>query len=131
VADNFDSRLREEAMRWLTPRTNDGLEAISSTDLLDFMFDGEPFRLMDAQRGIRKPRQLSAALSNRTAFRPDGAVRSYEDEMGEDGLLRYKWRGEDFEHAENPALRAAKERKLPLIWFFGVGVATYQPVFLV
>ncbi|WP_230595461.1 HNH endonuclease [Rhodococcoides fascians] len=127
--DNLDTRLRDAAMAWLKRRTNDGLEAISSTELLDFTFDGEPFRLMDPQRGIRKPRQLAAALSIRTVYRPDGAARPYEDEMGDDGLLRYKWRGVDVEHAENRALRAAMELELPLIWFFGVGVAMYQPVF--
>ncbi|KZF06759.1 hypothetical protein A2J03_24015 [Rhodococcus sp. EPR-157] len=116
-------------MDWLKIRTNDGLESISSNDLLDFRFDGEPFRLMDPQRGIRKPKELAAALSIRTVYRPDGAKRPYEDEMGDDGLLRYKWRGEDLDHPENRALRSAMELELPLIWFFGVGVAMYQPIF--
>ncbi len=84
---------------------------------------------MDAQRGIRKPRQLSAALSIRTVYRPEGASRPYEDGMGVDGFLRYKWRGDDPDHAENRALRAAMEQGVPMIWFFGVGVAQYQPVF--
>ena len=116
-------------MEWLKLRTSDGLESISSTDLLDFTFDGQHFRLMDPQRGIRKPKELAAALSIRTVYRPDGAKRPYEDEMGDDGLLRYKWRGEDLDHPENRALRAAMELELPLIWFFGVGVAMYQPIF--
>jgi len=84
---------------------------------------------MDAQRGIRKPRQLSAALSIRTVYRPEGASRPYEDGMGVDGFLRYKWRGDDADHAENRALHAAMEQGVPMIWFFGVGVAQYQPVF--
>lgn len=75
-------------MEWLKLRISDGLESISSTDLLDFKFDGQPFRLMDPQRGIRKPKELAAALSIRTVYRPDGAKRPYEDEMGDDGLLR-------------------------------------------
>lgn len=129
MVGDLDTRLRETAMDWLKIRTNDGLESISSTDLLDFRFDGEPFRLMDPQRGIRKPKELAAALSIRTVYRPDGAKRPYEDEMGDDGLLRYKWRGEDLDHPENRALRSAMELGLPLIWFFGVGVAMYQPIF--
>lgn len=32
----FDARLRREAMAWLTVRTNDGLDPISTKDLLDF-----------------------------------------------------------------------------------------------
>lgn len=129
MADKIELRIRREAMAWLTIRTNDGLDPISSTDLMDFQFEREPFRLMDAQRGIRKPKGFSAALSIRTVYRPDGVHRPYEDEMGEDGLLRYKWRGVDEQHAENRALRAALDQQLPLVWFFGVGVATYQPVF--
>jgi putative restriction endonuclease len=63
-AAEFDARLRREAMAWLTLRTNDGLDPISTKDLLDFRIDDRTFRLMDAQRGIRKPenRALRAAM---------------------------------------------------------------------
>ena len=84
---------------------------------------------MDMQRGIRKPAVLDAALSFRTVYRPEGAERPYEDGQGPDGLIRYKYRGTDPEHAENRALRAAMQRKLPLIWFFGVGVGVYLPTY--
>jgi putative restriction endonuclease len=116
-------------MLWLTVRTNDGADSIGSTDLLDFQFDGQPFRLMDAQRGIRKPASLTAALSIRTVYTPEGRRRPYEDAVGPDGLLRYKWRGEDANHADNRALRAAMELRVPLIWFFGVGTSLYQPIY--
>jgi putative restriction endonuclease len=51
----FDARLRREAMAWLTVRTNDGLDAISTTDLLDFEIDGRRFRLMDGRVGRALP----------------------------------------------------------------------------
>jgi putative restriction endonuclease len=126
---DFELRVRAEAMAWLTIRTNDGADSISSTELLDFTVDGERFRLMDAQRGIRKPAAFSAALSVRTTYTPPGRGRPYDDRIGADGLLRYKWRGDDADHAENRALRTAMTSELPLIWFFGVGQARYQPVF--
>ncbi|HVX42986.1 MAG TPA: HNH endonuclease signature motif containing protein [Mycobacteriales bacterium] len=126
---DFDRRLRQEAMAWLTIRTNDGVDAISTSELEDFEFDGRRYRLMDRQRGIRKPAELSAALSIRTVYTPASRERPYEDEMGSDGLLRYKWRGDDAEHPENRALRAAMERQLPLLWFFGVGPAVYKPIY--
>jgi putative restriction endonuclease len=125
----FDGRLRREAMAWLTVRTNDGLDPISTKDLLDFEIDGRRFRLMDAQRGIRKPAELDAALSIRTVFRSGGATRPYEDSTGPEGLIRYKWRGNEADHPENRALRAAMDAGLPLIWFFGVGPGVYQPIF--
>ena len=46
-----------------------------------------------------------------------------------DGLLRYKWRGNDPQHFENRGLREAMQRGLPLIWFCAVGVGLYRPVF--
>jgi putative restriction endonuclease len=126
---NFDSRLRQEAIRWLTVRTNDGESPISSNELLDFEIDGMPFRLMDAQRGIRKPRELTSALSIRTVYAANGKDRPYADEVGPDGLLRYKWRGADPDHAENRALREAMRQGAPLIWFVGIAQGVYKPIY--
>lgn len=120
--------LRLAAIAWLRARTNDGLDSITSADLRDFEFEGERIALLDAQRGIRKPASLSAALSIRTVYRAEGATRPYEDGSGLDGYIRYKWRGEDGTHPENRALRSAMQKNLPLIWFFGVGAALYKPI---
>jgi len=128
-AADRDLALRLAAMEWLTRRTNDGLESVSSDELAEFQFEGHRVPLIDRQRGIRKPALLDAALSVRTVYRPEGAARPYEDGAGSDGLIRYKWRGVDGEHPENRALRAAMEHRLPLMWFFGVGPGVYQPVF--
>ncbi|MGE3285075.1 MAG: HNH endonuclease [Pseudonocardia sp.] len=126
---DLDARIRREAQLWLTIRTHDGEEPISSEDLREFEIDGEPFALMDRQRGIRKPRQLTAALSIRTVYTPDNRTRPYEDAVGPDGLLRYKWRGDDPNHAENRALREAMRQKVPLIWFFGIAPGVYKPIY--
>jgi putative restriction endonuclease len=129
VASDFDTRLRSEAMRFLAVRTNDGLDSISRQELLDFSIDGEMFRLMDPTRGIRKPRQLASALSISTTYRRVGEERPYEDTVGADGLLRYKWSGKDPENMDNRGLRAAMELKVPLIWFYGVGPSRFQPIY--
>ena len=65
----------------------------------------------------------------RTVYRPARRERPYEDGTGIDGLLRYKWRGNDPEHAENRALRAAMMRELPLIWFYGFAEGRYSAVY--
>jgi putative restriction endonuclease len=129
LGDDFDTRLRREAQAWLTVRTHDGQVPLTTDELMDFAIDGRPFKLMDRQRGIRKPRELDAALSIRTVYTVEGGVRPYEDAVGPDGLLRYKWRGDDPNHAENRALREAMLREVPLIWFCGVGQGVYRPVF--
>ena len=129
ASEEFDRDLRLTAMGWLSARTQDGLEAIHSDELLEFRFHGQRFRLMDPQRGIRKPRELNSALSIRTVYSPNEAARPYADAIGDDGTITYKWRGDDPDHAENRALRHAMERGRPLIWFFGVGQAMYQPIY--
>lgn len=128
-SDANDRLLRREAMAWLALRTNDGTDPLSSSEVAEFTFRGERFPLMDMQRGIRKPAVLDAALSFRTVYRPDGAIRPYDDAVGSDGLIRYKYRGTDPQHPENRGLRVAMERRLPLIWFFGVGPGVYLPTF--
>ena len=125
----LDARLRRELMTWLTVRTHDGAQPIGTSELADFMFDGEQFRVLDRQRGITKPAVLPSALSLRTTYRSPGQPLPYDDHIGDDGLVRYKWRGDDGEHWENRALRAAMRAESPLVWFFGVGPALWQPVY--
>lgn len=116
-------------MGFLTLRTNDGLDTISTEAMADFEFDGARFRLLDAQAGITKPKELDAALSIRTTFTPPGKDRPYDDHVGEDGFLRYKWRGTDPEHHQVRGLREAMRSELPLVWFVGIAPGVYQPLF--
>lgn len=125
---SFDARLRRAADRWLTVRTNDGTRPIRWYELEEFEFDGEPFKLKDRQRGIRKPRELTAALSITTTYTPPGRPRRYSDEIGPDGLIRYKWR-DDAQEADNRALREAVAQQVPLIWFFGIAPGVYEPIY--
>ena len=116
-------------MKWLAEWTNDGLDAISNDDLGDFRFRGEKFRLKDINKGIWKPAVLPATLSIVTTFRPPGRERPYNDEMGVDGMMRYKWQGADPELAANRGLRTAMHMKVPLIWFWGVAPGIFKPIF--
>lgn len=108
-------------------------DGIPSQVVNSFTFDGVPMRLI-VQPGIRKPAQLSAALTIRTTYTPPGAAAPYEDEVGPDGSLRYKWRGTDPAHPDNRALREAMARRVPLAYFYPVAKGVYQaiyPVYLV
>lgn len=118
-------------MEWLAARTNDGADYLSRDDVLDFKIDGESFRLQPTQNGIHKPRSFSAALSIQTVYRGPGQRRPYEDTVGADGVLRYKWQGQQFDSWDNMALRNAMTDGLPIIWFVGVGMgpAVFQAVF--
>src|SRR5207237_1152064 len=104
-----------------------GHELLSFAQLARFEFEGRRIPLMDRQRGIRKPAGLEAALSFRTTFTPPDRVPPYADAEGPDGLVRYKYRGQDPQHPENVALRRAYQRRLPLIWFYGIASGLYLP----
>lgn len=108
-------------------------DGVPSSVINSFNFNGQPMKLI-VQPGIWKPAGLSAALTIRTTYTPDDGQAPYEDAMGEDGNLRYKWRGTDPNHSDNRALREAMRRQLPLAYFYGVAKGVYQavyPVFLV
>lgn len=129
-SDEQDTALRTEAMRFLQLRTHDGVLPISREELGEFRFQGEPFALIDRQRGIRKPAVLNSALSISTKYTPPGKPKPYDDQIVPDSpILRYKWRGTDPDHPENRALREAFRQQKPLIWFFGVDVGVFLPVF--
>lgn len=122
--DEEEFAVREAAFAWLraaqlkTPY-------FTRDDLSRFEYSGRQFRLLGPQTGIWWLAGLSdAAIAFSTAFVPEGRPRPYDDDMGQEGLARYKWRGLDGEHADNRALRNAMTRSLPLIWFVGVG---YKP----
>ena len=119
-----DLAFRESVFAWLRVRmlTN---EAFSRDDLSEFEFAGRRHRLVGTQTGIWRVKDHSpAAISILTAHAPDERFRPYEDKVGEDGLLRYKWRGSNAMLADNVWLRTAMERHLPLVWFIGIG---YEP----
>ncbi len=125
----YEQRVREVAMDWLLSRDPSRSRAFGFDELRTFVYDGVALALMDRQRGIRKPAQLSAALSIRTTYTPPGERPPYDDSVGVDGLPRYKYRGTDPDHPENVALRRAFEYKLPLIWFIGAAPGQYVPVY--
>lgn len=91
-------------MAWLDARSAD---LVDQAQLTNFEYEGQRIPLMDRQRGIRKPAGMDAALSIRTVFTEPGATPPYKDQQGTDGLIRYKYRGDDPMHAENRALRRA------------------------
>ncbi|MFC0028685.1 HNH endonuclease [Micromonospora chaiyaphumensis] len=123
----FDAKLRAAACEWLMERAHSHGELATQAELSKFTFEGIRVPLLDRQRGIRKPAILDAALSFRTTFTPPGQSPPYEDREGQDGLLRYKYRGDNPNHPENIALRRAYEHDLPLIWFVGVAPGVYLP----
>ncbi len=133
AAEDLDERLRLAVFAHLDRLSAAHPDGIPSKLINTFSFDGESMPLV-VQPGIRKPRSLSAALTIRTTFTPPGRDAPYEDGIGPDGLVRYKWRGTDPAHADNRALREAMHQQRPLVYFYPVARAVYHafyPVYLV
>lgn len=118
-----DVAFRESVFAWLSNEMQ-RTPSFSRDDLSKFSFFGQTYRLVGPQTGIWRVKEHSpAAISILTAYAPDPAKRPYEDSVGDDGLLRYKWRGTDPNLADNVWLREAMVKQLPLVWFVGIGYA--------
>lgn len=112
---------RESVFAWLRSQQLTKQE-FTREDLSRFEFNGKTFRLVGPQTGIWKPKDvLDGAISILTSFSPDESARPYDDSVGADGLLRYKYRGTNPQQADNVWLRIAMQRELPLVWFNGIG----------
>ena len=91
-----------------------------------FSFRGRTVHLV-SQQGIFIPAGMEVPISIRTTPERSDGSRPYEDEVGPDGLLRYRYRGVDLQHRENRGLRQAWTEAIPLIWFSGVAKGLYEP----
>ncbi len=125
----LDQRVRLAAFSFLaeqTQRTSDGVLP-RVTLASGFTFDGTRVPLIGPQ-GIFKPAILpEMPISITTAPLVDGKPRPYEDEVGQDGLILYRYRGTDPAHRDNVGLRLAMQRRTPLIYLYGVVPGKYLP----
>jgi putative restriction endonuclease len=127
----LDAAVRTAAFQFLDEeRARRGEEAIPFQTLSrGFDFRGQRVPLLGPQ-GIFKPAVLpTLPLTITTApERPDRKAR-YHDFVGPDGLLRYKYRGEDPLHRDNVGLRMAMLRGTPLIYIKGIEKGLYVPAY--
>jgi len=130
VATNPNARIRAAAFAWLAEQVARYGDVLPRNVLEQgFQFEQQRVPLLGPQ-GIFKPRVLAdGPLSITTA--PGGP---YDDAIGPDGLLRYRYRGADPGHRDNVGLRAAMSERLPLVYFHGLVPGKYLatwPVFVV
>lgn len=92
-----------------------------------FQFRGRRVPLL-APQGIFKPAVLSELpLTITTAPPKEGKEAPYDDFVGPDELLRYRYRGTDPMHRDNAGLREAMRREVPLIYLKGIVPGRYLP----
>jgi putative restriction endonuclease len=98
-----------------------------------FDFEGVRVPLISPQ-GIFRPRVCDFPLSITTVPVREDQPRPYDDIIGTDGILRYRYRGTNPNHRDNVGLREAARRRVPLIYFHGVVPGRYVadfPVYIV
>ncbi len=125
-----DTRVRTSAFAWLREQVERHGDVLPRAVLAKgFQFEGERVPLLSPQ-GIFKPKVLTdGPLSIATT--PESP---YRDSFGQDGLLRYSYRGTNPQHRDNVGLREAMLKRLPLVYFHGLVPGKYLatwPVFVV
>ncbi len=95
-----------------------------------FEFRGQRVLLAGKARGIFEPQQLAnGALSIRTVQPRAGRERRYDDQIASKSpYFIYRWQGEDPNAADNRNLRDCLRDNLPIIYFYAVDEALYQPI---
>jgi len=128
--DERDASVRIAAFAFLREKVRMYGDLLPRVELArGFNYDGQRVPLLGPQ-GIFKPALLpDVPLSITTVPEVEGRQRPYEDEVGSDGLLAYRYRGTDPRHHDNVALRRAYERQAPLVYFHGIAPGWYAAVF--
>ncbi len=136
--DDKDLRVRLAAFEFLDEQRRLGVDLFDRSVLAQgFTFEGQRVPLLNPQ-GIFKPRLCRLPLSITTVPAREGQDRPYDDAFGEDGLLRYRYRGRGDrptpDHPDNAGLRQACRNRTPLIYFHGIVPGRYAaeyPVYVV
>jgi putative restriction endonuclease len=132
--DDLDIRVRLKAFSFIEKLSFAHRNALPR-ELLAAGFDFEQTRVpLIGPQGIFKPAILQVPISITTVPIIEGKARPYDDEIGNDGLMRYKYRGSDPMHRDNVGLRLAMQMHLPLIYFYGLVPGRYAaewPVYIV
>lgn len=119
-----EDRLRLEIFSWLDTFTD---EPWMTRDQLekDFIFQGQPLRLLGSQQGIWTPKaqvKMRAVLS--VISKHDGP---YEDLKLDETRTVYKYMGENPNHPSNVSMREAARLNIPFIFFEWVAAGKYIP----
>jgi putative restriction endonuclease len=128
TAEDRDRLIRAAAFAWLDQQVARRGEELPIALLREgFSWQGQRVPVMGPQ-GIFKPAVVpEIPLSLTTVPAVEGRERPYEDEIGPDGFLRYRYRGTDPRHRDNVGLRRAMERQVPLVYLYGTARGWYRP----
>ena len=128
-AIDFDLRVRLAAFQHLDGLRQKYGEILPRSALAEgFLIDGRKINLVSPQ-GIFTPRCLEMPLTICTAPPSLKKKSPYDDKIGADDTIQYRYRGTDPNHRDNVVLRNAMIQKVPIIYLYGVVPGYYHPVY--
>ncbi len=117
---NHDQRARAAAFDWLARQVSIHGDVLPRATLAQgYELGGKRVYVIGPQ-GIFKPASMELPLSITTS--PKGP---YDDAIGSDNLLRYRYSGTNPNHPDNVGLRTAMQNRLPLAYFHGIVPGRY------
>lgn len=132
--DERDASVRLAAFAFLAEQRQQHGDLLPRTVLqAGFRLGDRKIPLVSPQ-GIYTPAGLSVPLSITTVPSVSRRQRPYDDQVTDDGLILYRYRGTDRRHRDNVALESAARLGTPLIYFKGVLPGLYEayaPVYVV
>lgn len=120
----MEDEIRAAAFQWIREQYDTHGGAVPR-EVLKYGFDFQGQRItVIGPAGIWKPKQFERIPLSITTV----AGGPYNDSLAPDGLLVYRYRGNDPNHRDNIGLREAMRTRTPLIYFFGVVPGKYLPI---
>jgi putative restriction endonuclease len=125
----MDDLIRLAAFDWLRDQQQIHGEVLPWTLLANgFIYQNHQIHLA-GQQGIWKPQLMDLPISITTKF---GG--RYPDRLNKNGLIEYKYRGENPNYWDNTGLREVMKLRKPLIYLFGISRGRYFvsfPVYII
>jgi putative restriction endonuclease len=122
--NTLEQSIRLAAFDWLGEQVRIHGEVLPRNILAEgFLYKGNRISLLGPQ-GIWKPKIFSDVPISITTT----SEGPYNDSFGADGLLSYRYRGNDPNHRDNLGLRRAISESIPLIYFHSIIPGKYLAV---
>jgi putative restriction endonuclease len=119
----FDNEIRTSLFLWLKQRESQNGGIFSRNELAnDFTFNHKRITLI-GPTGIWTPKGFETPISITTTSNGP-----YDDGISPDGILIYKYRGNNPNHRDNIGLNTAFLNRTPLVYFNAISPGKYQAV---
>ena len=130
MEDRLSHIIRQSIFEWLRQQIDVSGHVLDWQTLTKgFSYEGQTVPLIGA-RGIWKPRIIKSLPISITST--EGSV--YDDEIGENGIIKYRYQGKNPNQFDNASLRDCMHQKVPIIYLHQISKGKYYvdfPFFVV